>query len=257
MSHAASRSRVHTGSHWGVYDGEVEDGRLMAVRPFEKDPYPPPPIAAMPSAVDHESRIMRPMVRRGYLERGPSSDPTGRGVEPFVLVSWDEALDLRVCSTRDCASAAAAHQVDYDDPDHRLTGLRQQFIILAQPSVAIQSAEGPLDNPARGDDLKPLGRSGPLGDLQTHGPVQAQPLDPRYQLPRIGLVGPDGPQSRTLVPQDHEQALGAIAVLHIGGRNDDGQDQPEGIDENVPLAPFDLLVDIETAAPPFSVVFTD
>jgi biotin/methionine sulfoxide reductase len=100
MSHVASRSRVHTGSHWGVYDAEVQDGRLMAVKPFAKDPHPTPLIAAMPTAVYHESRIMRPMVRRGYLERGPASDRIGRGVEPFVAVSWDEALDLIAAELR-------------------------------------------------------------------------------------------------------------------------------------------------------------
>ncbi|MBI3326110.1 MAG: molybdopterin-dependent oxidoreductase, partial [Nitrospinae bacterium] len=94
MSNVASRSQIHTGSHWGLYDAEVQDGHLMAVKPFAKDPHPTPLITAMPSAVYHESRILRPMVRRGFLEHGPGSDRTGRGVEPFVPVSWDEALDL-------------------------------------------------------------------------------------------------------------------------------------------------------------------
>jgi biotin/methionine sulfoxide reductase len=94
MSHVVSRSRVHTGSHWGVYDADVQDGQLVAVQPFAQDPHPTPLIAAMPTAVYHESRIRQPMVRRGYLKEGPASDRTGRGAEPFVPLSWDEALDL-------------------------------------------------------------------------------------------------------------------------------------------------------------------
>jgi biotin/methionine sulfoxide reductase len=34
------------------------------------------------------------MIRRGWLKYGVQSDRAGRGVEPFVAVPWDEALDL-------------------------------------------------------------------------------------------------------------------------------------------------------------------
>ncbi len=94
MSDVRQRVRVHTGSHWGVYDAEVHDGHLVAVRPFDQDPHPTPLIEAMTSAVYHESRIPQPMVRQGYLQHGMASDRAGRGAEPFVPVSWTEALDL-------------------------------------------------------------------------------------------------------------------------------------------------------------------
>jgi biotin/methionine sulfoxide reductase len=44
--------------------------------------------------VHAECRIAQPMVRRGWLEHGVESNRAGRGVEPFVAVPWDEALDL-------------------------------------------------------------------------------------------------------------------------------------------------------------------
>ena len=94
MSTAGRRTIVHTGSHWGLYDAEVENGRIVGVRAFDKDPSPSHIIATMPSAVYAESRIERPMVRQGWLEHGVRSDRAGRGVEPFVAVPWDEALDL-------------------------------------------------------------------------------------------------------------------------------------------------------------------
>jgi biotin/methionine sulfoxide reductase len=94
MSSAGGRTVVHTGSHWGLYDAEVEGGRLVGVRAFAGDPRPSPIIEAMPSAVHADCRVERPMVRRGWLEHGPKSDRAGRGVEPFVPVAWDEALDL-------------------------------------------------------------------------------------------------------------------------------------------------------------------
>lgn len=94
MSSPGGRTLVHTGSHWGLYDAEVEHGRVVGVRAFAKDPRPSRIIEAMPSAVHAECRIDQPMVRRGWLEHGVKSDRAGRGVEPFVEVSWDEALDL-------------------------------------------------------------------------------------------------------------------------------------------------------------------
>jgi biotin/methionine sulfoxide reductase len=94
MSVAKGKTIVHTGSHWGVYDAEVEDGRIVSVRAFDKDPHPSQIIDAMPSAVYAESRIARPMVRQGWLQHGVESSRAGRGVEPFVAVPWDEALDL-------------------------------------------------------------------------------------------------------------------------------------------------------------------
>ena len=94
MSNTSYGARVHTGSHWGVYEAEVQDGQLIAVRAFKSDPHPTRLIEAMPSAVYHESRTVQPMVRQGYLQHGTASDRTGRGAEPFVPVSWDAALDL-------------------------------------------------------------------------------------------------------------------------------------------------------------------
>lgn len=94
MSSAAATSRVHTGSHWGVYDAEIHNGRLAATHPFARDPHPSPLIEAMPSAIHHQSRVTRPMVRQGYLQAGIASDRAGRGVDPFVPVDWDTALDL-------------------------------------------------------------------------------------------------------------------------------------------------------------------
>src|SRR3546814_401360 len=86
--------RRRTASHWGSYTAEVRDGRLVGVTPFAKDANPSPMIEAMPEIVYHKTRIARPMVRSGWLKDGKNSDRSRRGAEPFVAVSWDEALDL-------------------------------------------------------------------------------------------------------------------------------------------------------------------
>src|SRR5918996_2702708 len=94
MRMASGKTIVHTGSHWGLYDAEVEHGRVVGVRAFHKDPRPSRIIQTIPSAVHAEGRIERPMVRQGWLQHGVGSNRAGRGVEPFVAVPWDEALDL-------------------------------------------------------------------------------------------------------------------------------------------------------------------
>ena len=79
-----------TSTHWGTYEVEVRDGRIAALRPFEHDPDPSPIGQAMVDVLDGPTRIDAPMVRKGWLENGPGGGD-GRGREPFVEVSWDEA----------------------------------------------------------------------------------------------------------------------------------------------------------------------
>ena len=82
-----------TSTHWGVYDVVVENGQIARVLPFDRDPDPSPIGQSLVDGVTAPSRIRRPAVRRGYLESGPASRGR-RGAEPFVEVSWDEALTL-------------------------------------------------------------------------------------------------------------------------------------------------------------------
>src|SRR6516162_4967636 len=80
-------------AQWGAVRAEVEDGRVVGVRPFEHDPDPSPMIQAVPAAVHSQTRIAQPMAREGWLKHGRGHGE-GRGREPFVPVSWDRALDL-------------------------------------------------------------------------------------------------------------------------------------------------------------------
>src|SRR5215470_9210534 len=80
-------------SHWGAFHAEVRDGRVVGVKPFERDPDPSPLIEAIPQAVHSPNRVAAPMVREGFLARGLASRE-GRGRERFVPVSWERALDL-------------------------------------------------------------------------------------------------------------------------------------------------------------------
>jgi hypothetical protein len=141
--------------------------------------------------------------------------------------------------------------------DDSFTGLRQQLVLLAQPPVTIEPAQRALHDPAFGKQVKALVTVGTLDDFQTDFAPAPQLPYPGYQLTSVGLIGPDQSQPRKLVLEGREHDLGTIPVLHTGGGDDGGQDQPKGIDENMPFAPFDLFVGIKATDPPFSVVLTD
>ncbi|HYU12856.1 MAG TPA: molybdopterin-dependent oxidoreductase, partial [Stellaceae bacterium] len=84
------RSLPHS-SHWGAFSVLVRE-REIEIVPHPRDADPSALLGNIPAAVSHPARIARPMVRRGWLERGPGPDPR-RGCDEFVLVSWPEALD--------------------------------------------------------------------------------------------------------------------------------------------------------------------
>ena len=81
--------RIPHCSHWGAYTILVEDGRIVGVEPFEHDPAPSPIIHSIAEWANPERRVLRPMVRSGWLDKREKSDRQGRGREKFVPVSWD------------------------------------------------------------------------------------------------------------------------------------------------------------------------
>jgi biotin/methionine sulfoxide reductase len=88
----ASTRHLHT-SHWGAFEAEVENGAVVAIHPYRDDPDPSPLLGNITASLRHRARIAEPMVRAGWLDRGPGPDGR-RGAEPFVPVSWPTAMDL-------------------------------------------------------------------------------------------------------------------------------------------------------------------
>src|SRR5690349_17542806 len=83
--------RPHS-AHWGVFRAGLQDGKLV-VAPHPNDPDPNAIIQNFPGALRHEARVACPMVRRGWLERGPGADDR-RGRDEFVALEWDSVLYL-------------------------------------------------------------------------------------------------------------------------------------------------------------------
>ena len=55
-----NRTSVRHASHWGAFWADVEDGRLVGVRPFERDGAPSPIIKSIVDSVYSPTRIDRP-----------------------------------------------------------------------------------------------------------------------------------------------------------------------------------------------------
>ncbi len=87
------RAFVSHSSHWGAFEAEVADGTVVAIRPYEHDPDPSPLLGNIVDSLRHPARIAQPMIRAGWLDRGPGADAR-RGAEPFVPVDWTTAIDL-------------------------------------------------------------------------------------------------------------------------------------------------------------------
>src|SRR5699024_9447528 len=81
-----------TMAHWGVYEVETADGRVVDIHPWAGDP-DPSPLGRSMKAVDGPTRVRTPMVREGWLEGDGGRGRERRGADRFVQVPWAEALD--------------------------------------------------------------------------------------------------------------------------------------------------------------------
>lgn len=81
-----------TASHWGVGVATIEDGRVTDVQGHANDPAPSGINANIAGSLHGAARVLRPAIRKSWLEGCPKNQQRGR--DSFVEVSWDRALDL-------------------------------------------------------------------------------------------------------------------------------------------------------------------
>lgn len=131
--------------------------------------------------------------------------------------------------------------------------------ILREAAAAIEPGDGPLDDPALRQDLEALRHIGPLHDLNLDFPHDA-PQRGLEDRPLIAAVGIELTQERLEAEQRGHHKHAAVAILDASAMHHSMQHQAEGIDEEVPLLPLDLLATIVAVGvdrrPPFSALFT-
>jgi len=83
-----------TSSHWGHYNVITSNGEITQVLPNRFDTRPSPIAQSLIDSHHNGCRVPSPHIRAGYLKNPGSSDGSKRGIDPFVKVPWDEALDI-------------------------------------------------------------------------------------------------------------------------------------------------------------------
>jgi len=83
-----------TASHWGPGRARIADCRISDVAPHPDDPDPSPINSNIAGSLNGAARVLRPAIRKAWLDHGTESKHAERGRGPFVEVSWDVALDL-------------------------------------------------------------------------------------------------------------------------------------------------------------------
>ncbi|SMQ19671.1 hypothetical protein SAMN06272771_6160 [Streptomyces sp. Ag82_O1-12] len=81
--------RLPVATHWGSFLAVVDSGRLVRIEPRGDDPTPSPIGPGMVTAAEDSARVLRPAVRKEWLNGLPRADDTARGVDAFVEVSWE------------------------------------------------------------------------------------------------------------------------------------------------------------------------
>ncbi|AWK89419.1 trimethylamine-N-oxide reductase TorA [Azospirillum sp. CFH 70021] len=84
---------ILTGAHWGPFRAVVKDGKFVEAIPLIHSPADDM-IRAIPDQVYSPTRVKYPHIRRGFLEKRGKADPSLRGRDEWVRVSWEQALDI-------------------------------------------------------------------------------------------------------------------------------------------------------------------
>ena len=134
--------------------------------------------------------------------------------------------------------------------NHRHTGLGQIFVILAQSTILPQPAERALHDPSFWQYHEAFAALGASDNVQVHLAIATQRWHPCCQLTRIGPIGPNTPQAGALVAKQAQQALRPVTVLEARSSDQHGDEQPEGINEDMTFSSFHLFSTVKAFGTP-------
>lgn len=86
--------RVMHCSHWGAYTVLVKDDVIEKIEPFAEDPAPSPLIHSIKGWTDPNKRVLKPLVREGWLRKRERAGGEGRGTDRYIEVSWEQAINF-------------------------------------------------------------------------------------------------------------------------------------------------------------------
>ena len=119
------------------------------------------------------------------------------------------------------------------------------FEVLGEPAAAAKPGEGALDHPAAGKQFKPLGDVGPLDDLD--GPFSNLGQGVTQFVAGIAAIGEDVPQPRIERTDRGQDIDRTVAILDVGGMDQQPDEITLGVGHDVSLAAFDLLAGVEAS----------
>ena len=142
-----------------------------------------------------------------------------------------------------CPGKASEHNADHGEPDEGGNGARVSLEVTCQAAIAADPGQGSFDDPALGQDNEFV-QFVALDDLEHPTAGAGSGLRGAWAL--IAGIGEDA-------LDEGEEAAGApienqprpVAVLNVGGMDDDVQQETERIDQDMALAPGDLLARIK------------
>ncbi len=137
---------------------------------------------------------------------------------------------------------AFEHDADHGEADEGDDGPGIALEVAGEAPVAADPGECSLDDPALGQNHEAV-RVSALDDLQRPAAGRGDGRCHLWSL--VASIGEDGLDEGKRSARRAKQFAGAVAVLHVGGMDDDAQEQAERIDQDVALAPRDLLACIE------------
>ena len=138
---------------------------------------------------------------------------------------------------------ASEHDADHGQPDEGSDGARVSLEIARQAAIAADPGQGAFDDPALGQDDEFV-QFVALDDLDHPTPgVGSRSRDAWSLIAGIGEDALDEGEEAAGAPIENQPR--PVAVLNVGGMDDDVQQEAERIDKDMALAPGDLLARIK------------
>ena len=110
--------------------------------------------------------------------------------------------------------------------------------LMRQTAVAADPCERPLDDPAFWQNLKSGNVRSP-DDLQA--PSTGSPYGQCHLASGVSAISKNVFDEREQSSGSAQQMESTITILNVGRMNDDIQQEPQRVDQDVPFATFDLL----------------